>query len=146
MLLNHGVYHGHVLHYIAGFICRRLKEKIVCSDCCAFLSRSNRALADSTLTHKKNRGGLIFVSYDFRQVVQAADRSLRRLLTTAKGGPLSSVSSMTTRLVTLEVTETLRTKVFIGLNQHSADHHRIARSISPDYVYSGLSNVKYIKI
>ncbi|GFS06954.1 THAP domain containing 9 [Elysia marginata] len=62
MLLNPGVYHDHVFHYIAGFICRRLKEKIVCSDCCAFLSTSNRALADSTLTHEKNRGGLIFVS------------------------------------------------------------------------------------
>ncbi|GFR83870.1 hypothetical protein ElyMa_004135300 [Elysia marginata] len=33
---------------------------------------------------------------------------------------------MTTRLVTLELTGTLRTKVFIGLNQHSPDNHRIA--------------------
>ncbi|GFR88084.1 hypothetical protein ElyMa_006091900 [Elysia marginata] len=94
-----------------------------------FAKRSNRALADSTLTHKKNRGGLIFGSYDFLQVVKAADRSLRRLLITAKGGPLSSVPSMTTCLVTLEATETQRTKVFIGLNQHSSDHHRIADDV-----------------
>ena len=128
LLVKPGIYHEHVLHYIAGFICRTMLKKIRCADCSASLTGGSTTDVAAVFTQTKDRGGLLYASPDFLKIIKAADRSLRRLLVDAKDGPIASVTAVTTRLVSIEVLESLRSKVFTELNGHCMEHHAVTEN------------------
>lgn len=83
ILRKPGEYHDYVLHYMAGYISRHIIKDCRCTQCSIALHRNipsaGAAKADnySSLTKRKDRGGLIHPREDVFKVVKTADKLLR---------------------------------------------------------------------
>ena len=112
ILCKPGPCHQHVLHYIAGYIEKKLFEKLKCPHCISHLSAKEDSFQFDQLTKRRNKGGLHLPHPDILCIVKKTDQVLRNLLTSEKGGPLRSVSKQTTLKTTITVIESLGDCVF----------------------------------
>ena len=120
-------YHSDALYYISGYIARKMAEKIKCKQCVEHLAAKRMHCSSlpgaAAFTQRRDNEGLLYASSDMFSVISVADKVLRRLLVSDTAGPFRSVSESTVLKVQLEVTETLSSRVFMGLKEHRADCH-----------------------
>jgi len=127
LLKSPSIYHHHVLHYISGFICRKLSELSRCNACKVYLMKSDlgESTSDSSMfTRRRDNGGLIYSS-DMTRVITAADQSLRSILTD-RLGPVKSVDHHLKTKVYQHVLKAVGTQVFQEVWHHGIDCHVIA--------------------
>ncbi|GFS26498.1 THAP domain-containing protein 9 [Elysia marginata] len=137
ILCNPGPYYQHVLHYIAGYIEKKLIEKLKCPHCISHLSAKEDSFSQfEQLTKRRNKGGLRLPHPDILVIVKKTDQILRTLLASAKDGPLRSVSKQTTLRTTIAVIESLGDCVF------KMDHPNITHIESEDVHH--VQNIKFI--
>ena len=136
ILCKPGPYHQHVLHYIAGYIEKKLFEKLKCPHCISHLSAKEDSFQFDQLTKRRNKGGLRLPHPDIILIVKKTDQVLRNLLTSEKGGPLRSVNKQTTLRTTIAVIESLGDCVF------KMDHPNNTHIESEDMHH--VQNIKFI--
>ena len=101
-------YSDNILYYMAGFVCRKLMSSITCPYCAqAITSWVPHHLTDhqytssdtwTKLTHRKNKGGLVFASFGIFQVVKVCEQMFRQLVL-AKQAHITSEQGICKKIV-----------------------------------------------
>ncbi|KAJ8380408.1 hypothetical protein SKAU_G00011860 [Synaphobranchus kaupii] len=110
-------YKDAAINYIAGFVVKKLREKVTCMPC-------SQALTSMEGTHSflalKDRGGLQKPSKDMVAVCQATERCFQRLLR-RNGGKPPQGSGVTLAVVTQVLADCAEKNLFPGLHNHMFD-------------------------
>jgi hypothetical protein len=81
LLSEPSVFHEHILHYMAGYITRHVTEDCNCTQCCVALHKNTMSETStqpaSSLTIRKDRGGLIKPREDVFKIVKTTDQIFR---------------------------------------------------------------------
>lgn len=112
------VYHEHSLHYISGFIARKIANTVQCAKCAQVLLTQNDNDPSAAFTKRCSNGGLIMCG-DMFIVVKEADKRLREVLTTK--GVIKGVNQHLVSDVTQHVLRSVSTKVFSDIWVHSKE-------------------------
>ena len=124
LISNPSILHDKCLYYISGYIARKLKAHIQCTEClCAITLRARDEAHDhphGQLTLRKDRGGLL-ASNDVFSIIKEADTTLRRLIISE---PIKTLSVTSVLKVQVKVCEQLRENIFLDLNSHNAKTFR----------------------
>ena len=135
LLLSTTIWRSDVLHYISGYIVKKLIEDIDCPDCVSAL-QSNSELSDfrnyqshPSLLSCKKYGNLIVPSYSVYKVVDSVDKKARRAL--CKWAYLSKEANA--KILSQVLTET-RNSTFQSLSQHSRESHILDGELRDDHI------------
>ena len=118
---NKSIYHENALHYISGFVQRKLLEKFKCPECIEYLLSSQFAGHFSLFTLQSDRGGLVHAHTDVFTVVLEADRILRFMMAASSLGPLKAVHNTFLLRLGIAVLKAVRDKV----NVESQESHPV---------------------
>ena len=126
LLQSPSVYHKHVLHYISGYMCKKLASLSKCHTCKEILSKRNVNEAnseDAVFMRKRDKGGLVY-SQDMHKVLTATDQVLLRILSSGKG-PVKSVDRHLERKVYQDVLQKVGRELLKEIWSHSIGCHPI---------------------
>ena len=74
-------YHDHVLHYMSGYVSRRVIRDCKCTQCSLALHRNSPSsfhpTGISSFTERKDRGGLVKPRTDVYEIIKSTDNILR---------------------------------------------------------------------
>lgn len=106
-----------IIVYIAGFVVRHLKKKLLCEDCLDALISDNTILYSSMISIK-NRGSLIYPSMSVITICRKSEMIIRRALRESGGKKLLKKFS-STYLLNMVLTNLLHsTSLFQELDDH----------------------------
>lgn len=136
-------YHSDVLYYICGYISRKIIQKNQCDECRSYLitTRDKSPPQAARLTVRRDNGGLLYGNKDMFSIIVMADKVLRHLLISEKGGPFRSVNEKTIMRVALEVSAALGSKVFLGLKEHRSNCHLDSEDDHPSQILKEACNI-----
>ena len=124
-----------MLHYISGFVAKKLLESIVCPECAAALyNNSDTSIsyvhtgAKSLLTCKKY-GNLLLLSYSVYKVVTCLDKLARRSLC-----KWSSFNKQNKLAIAMSVLKETKNTTFPSIQNHSKETHILDYNLREDHV------------
>ena len=124
-----------VLHYISGFVAKKILESIDCPECAAALYNNSYTSisyvhtgAKSLLTCKKY-GNLLLLSYSVYKVVTCLDKLARRSLC-----KWSSFNKQDKLAIAMSVLKETRNTTFLSIQNHSKDTHILDNNLRDDHV------------
>ena len=125
-------YVQNVVVYIAGFVVRSLRKRLMCSECTAVLTLANSSSTsnqnDCGLIKTKNRGGLLQPSDDVIRLCKSSESHFRSIM--APGQQPALASSLKQRLTNSVLRSCFGLQVFEELIEHTfnsdpVDDHRV---------------------
>ena len=124
LLLSSNIWRSDVLHYIAGYIVRKVMLSIDCSDCAEALYHNSDDSGDYgyqsnlSLLLCKRYGNLIVPSYSVFKVVSCVDKLARKELC-----KWTSFTNSVTSAITSSVLQKTRNSTFSSIQAHSMENH-----------------------
>ena len=135
LLLSTTIWRSDVLHYISGYIVKKIIECIDCPDCVPAL-QSNSESSDFryyqnhlSLLSCKKYGNLIVPSFSVYKVVDSVDKKARRALC-----KWAYLSKETNAKILSEVLSETRNSTFQSLSQHSKESHILDGELRDDHI------------
>lgn len=125
-----------VIKHIAGFVIRKIKRKLVCSECVQSLEVTHDS--ENRLTSIKSKGGLLFASQDVIQVCTIAEKVLKKMIFLS--GPLTvGLPQNLFRLVSqtfANCSHLFQVLLQHGIDQWNIDNHRnlLVKAVSEIYL------------
>lgn len=101
-----------IVEYVAGYVVRSLRTKIICEECLELLTQKEMRL--NSLTSVKNRGGLIQPSSDVHKICITCEKVLKTYLKTEHVSNKKNIDERLTQIV-------LRN--FVGVKLFSRNNH-----------------------
>ena len=131
------------LYYISGYIAKRLIESIKCPECAVALYEPQKDTTNaSTLLSFKSHGSLFIPSSSTMRVVQETDKVARELMINWQ-----NMSKKVVERLSLRILERLRNRVFLSLQQHSMETHKL-QEMEADHITALIKSIcqLYMKI
>ena len=134
LLLSSNIWRSDVLHYIAGYIVRKVMLSIDCSDCAEALYSSGDSCNHGYQSHLsllscKRYGNLIVPSQSVFKVVSCVDKLARKELCKWASFPNSVTSAITSSVLA----ET-RNSTFSSMQAHSMENHILDSHLRDDHI------------
>ena len=135
MLLSTTIWRSDVIHYISGYIVKKLLKCINCSDCVASLYVNSDNEEDSSnnshvsLLACKRYGRLMIPSKSVCKVVDCVDRKARRAL--CKWASLTKESNAK---ILSEVLSEMKNSTFESISDHSKETHVLDYNLRDDHI------------
>ena len=132
LLLSTTIWRSDVLHYISGYIVKKLLEFIDCPDCAAALHVSSENIFRNghlSLFSLKKYGELLIPSSSIIKVVDCVDRKACRAL--CKWASLSRESNAQ---ILSDVSSATRNNTFHSLSEHSKECHILDKNLRDDHI------------
>lgn len=101
-----------ITEYVAGYVVRSLRNKIICEECINLLSQSE--IRVTSLICSKNRGGLIQPSCDVHKICLICEKVLKNYLKTEKYSTKKNIHEKLTHRVLQDC---------VGMNLFHGSHH-----------------------
>ena len=134
LLLSTTIWRSDVLHYISGYIVKKLLEFIDCPDCAAALHVSSESASilhngHLSLLSCKKYGKLLIPSSSVCKVVDCVDRKARLAL--CKWASLSKESNAQ---ILSDVLSATKNNTFLLLSEHSKECHILDQDLRDDHI------------
>ena len=135
LLLSSNIWRSDVLHYIAGYIVRKVMLSIDCSDCAEALYHNSDDSGDYgyqsnlSLLSCKRYGNLIVPSYSVFKVVSCVDKLARKELC-----KWTSFTNSVTSAITSSVLQKTRNSTFSSIQAHSMENHILDNHLRDDHI------------
>lgn len=150
-----------ILGYIAGFVVKKIINRITCTECARALllkSKKSSSVHDHNYSHfqtttslslisLKNRGGLVLPSNGVTKIIFASERAFQVLIheTRSKKQKISSRRNLKTIMVHLINQELAEKSLFPELNEHDVDHEAITEDLHSSQLIKQIIE-KYINL
>ena len=135
LLMSSNIWRADLLHYISGFVAKKILESIDCPECAAALyNNSDTSIshfntgAKSLLTCKKYKN-LLLPSYSVYKVVTCVDKLARKSLC-----KWSSFNKQDKLAITMSVLKETRNTTFLPIHSHSKETHILDNDLRDDHV------------
>ena len=135
LLLTTNIWRSDVIHYISGYIVKKLFDSISCHECAAALcedsetSKFHSYEGNLTLLACKRYGNLIVPSHSVCRVVSCVDRKARQALC-----KWATISNEINRKIQFEVIHEMKNITFQSISDHSRENHIIDLNLRDDHI------------
>lgn len=135
-----------IIHFVAGFVSRKLSSKLKCLDCIAALIESNPPNSLNFITFK-NKGGLVFPSEDVLSICKLCESGFRRFVSARKSDNLVNLLKVIAPLKSEILSHVLDKQLFKSLHSRQFDNEpldnhlvHISKAIIDHYLITRFSH------